>query len=123
MSRSYVMLKCASIVLSAALALGGCASQSRSAGENPNGPADSHAMESKPTARSQTLAHDHGGHGEAMPAAFKCPMHPDQTSDHPAACPKCGMKMVPAGPTTAPTTGPATKPADPHAGHAGHGGK
>jgi Cu(I)/Ag(I) efflux system membrane fusion protein len=40
--------------------------------------------------------HDHGG--EAAPAAAKtlyvCPMHPTITSDHPADCPICGMKLI-----------------------------
>jgi FtsP/CotA-like multicopper oxidase with cupredoxin domain len=28
---------------------------------------------------------------------FVCPMHPDVTSERPDRCPKCGMKLVPAG--------------------------
>jgi Cu(I)/Ag(I) efflux system membrane fusion protein len=43
--------------------------------------------------------HDHGG--AAGPASaekkttYVCPMHPTITSDHPADCPICGMKLVP----------------------------
>jgi len=28
---------------------------------------------------------------------FTCPMHPEETQDHPGNCPKCGMALVPAG--------------------------
>ncbi|OGH56240.1 MAG: hypothetical protein A3G34_06025 [Candidatus Lindowbacteria bacterium RIFCSPLOWO2_12_FULL_62_27] len=41
----------------------------------------------------------HGTHTEAQPAAASathaCPMHPEETSDKPAKCAKCGMDMVP----------------------------
>lgn len=40
--------------------------------------------------------------------AYICPMHSDVTSDTPGRCPKCGMNLVPAGPTSAPPTGGAT---------------
>jgi FtsP/CotA-like multicopper oxidase with cupredoxin domain len=31
-------------------------------------------------------------------SAYVCPMHPDVTSTEPGACPKCGMKLIPAQP-------------------------
>src|SRR5262245_6704856 len=31
----------------------------------------------------------------AAQALYHCPMHPQMTSDHPADCPICGMRMVP----------------------------
>jgi len=33
---------------------------------------------------------------------YVCPMHPEVTSDQPARCPKCGMKLLAAGPSTQP---------------------
>ncbi|MBM7115838.1 heavy metal-binding domain-containing protein [Archangium primigenium] len=30
----------------------------------------------------------------SSPKGFVCPMHPDVTSDAPARCPRCGMKLV-----------------------------
>ncbi len=33
--------------------------------------------------------------GDAMAVQYTCPMHPDVVQDHPADCPKCGMKLVP----------------------------
>ncbi len=44
-------------------------------------------------------AHDHetgGGNAAAeSKTTYVCPMHPTITSDHPADCPICGMKLVP----------------------------
>src|SRR5689334_17729220 len=52
--------------------------------------------------------HAHGGGPGAAPAEaakvaeakplYVCPMHPSVTSDHPADCPICGMKLVKATP-------------------------
>jgi FtsP/CotA-like multicopper oxidase with cupredoxin domain len=30
------------------------------------------------------------------PVTYRCPMHPEVTSDEPGNCPKCGMKLLPA---------------------------
>lgn len=37
----------------------------------------------------------------AAPVTYQCPMHPTITSDHPADCPICGMKLVPLDPAPA----------------------
>jgi FtsP/CotA-like multicopper oxidase with cupredoxin domain len=34
----------------------------------------------------------------AGPVTYVCPMHPEVTSDRPGRCPKCGMKLLAAGP-------------------------
>ena len=56
-----------------------------------------------------------GAARESAPAAvgYSCPMHPEYRSDHPGACPVCGMPLeaVRAGGTTG---GNATTPALPH---------
>ena len=33
---------------------------------------------------------------------YTCPMHPDQVSDTPGPCPKCGMAMMPQPPQAKP---------------------
>jgi FtsP/CotA-like multicopper oxidase with cupredoxin domain len=38
------------------------------------------------------------GHEMEPPSAYVCPMHPEVTSTEPGACPKCGMRLVPAQP-------------------------
>jgi FtsP/CotA-like multicopper oxidase with cupredoxin domain len=40
------------------------------------------------------LYRDEAGHA----SAYVCPMHPEVTSTEPGACPKCGMKLIPAQP-------------------------
>ncbi|HEX4980746.1 MAG TPA: multicopper oxidase family protein [Ilumatobacteraceae bacterium] len=41
------------------------------------------------------------GSGDPPPSAsYVCPMHPEVTSNEPGTCPKCGMKLVVAAPTT-----------------------
>jgi FtsP/CotA-like multicopper oxidase with cupredoxin domain len=42
------------------------------------------------------------GSGDSTPAAWSyvCPMHPEVMSDEPGTCPRCGMRLVPAAPTT-----------------------
>lgn len=71
---------------------------------NPDGP------ESPPLVASNTLApfaaagervaasgHSHHGAADAGTAqVFACPMHPEEQSDKPGSCPKCGMTLVPA---------------------------
>ena len=37
------------------------------------------------------------GAAEEGATSYVCPMHPEVTSDRPDRCPKCGMKLVPAG--------------------------
>jgi len=39
------------------------------------------------------------------PTVYTCPMHPEVTSDQPQRCPKCGMKLLAAGPVTPPAAG------------------
>ncbi|HEX6597139.1 MAG TPA: multicopper oxidase domain-containing protein, partial [Acidimicrobiales bacterium] len=36
---------------------------------------------------------------------YVCPMHPEETSDGPSTCPKCGMKLVPSSGVPAPAHG------------------
>jgi Cu(I)/Ag(I) efflux system membrane fusion protein len=60
-------------------------------------------------------AHEHAAPGEAKPL-YVCPMHPTITSDHPADCPICGMKLV----LQAPAPG-GGGPAGEHAGHGAAG--
>ena len=36
------------------------------------------------------------GGGDSEASSYVCPMHPEVTSSEPGACPKCGMKLVPA---------------------------
>jgi Cu(I)/Ag(I) efflux system membrane fusion protein len=38
--------------------------------------------------------HDHETTAQKKGTLYQCPMHPTITSDHPGACPICGMKMV-----------------------------
>ena len=38
------------------------------------------------------------GDEEGHASAYVCPMHPEVTSTEPGACPKCGMKLIPAQP-------------------------
>jgi hypothetical protein len=46
---------------------------------------------------------------DAGAVIYSCPMHPEVHRAEPGACPKCGMKLVPAGPgaTTSATDHPA----------------
>src|SRR5688572_22317123 len=37
----------------------------------------------------------HAGRGETEPGEWTCPMHPEVVSDHPGACPICGMALEP----------------------------
>jgi len=66
-----------------------------------------------PASTGHTCCHGHGGHShgqvistsppkpraEAKSAKYVCPMCPGVESEHPAACPKCGMALEPATPT------------------------
>ncbi len=36
--------------------------------------------------------------GEQVATSYVCPMHPGVTASEPGACPKCGMKLIPADP-------------------------
>ena len=38
----------------------------------------------------------------AGPVTYRCPMHPEVTSDQPGRCPKCGMKLLSADPGSQP---------------------
>lgn len=44
---------------------------------------------------------------------YVCPMHPDQTADHPAECPICGMDLVPDTAPAAAQANPAPAPSGP----------
>ena len=37
------------------------------------------------------------GHAHTLPGSYTCPMHPEVVSRQPGSCPKCHMKLVPAG--------------------------
>ena len=41
------------------------------------------------------------GSGDQPAASYTCPMHPEVTSSEPSRCPRCGMKLTPAPPSTA----------------------
>lgn len=115
----------------------GCAERRREPEPGRWHPASAGAMESPVPEASSALAvdellappgqavagHEGHNHGAATTQAgllYACPMHPDQTSDHPAACPKCGMKMKPK--MTA-ATEPAGGDASRHEHHHAHGGQ
>jgi FtsP/CotA-like multicopper oxidase with cupredoxin domain len=55
------------------------------------------------------------GTPEGGAATYECPMHPEVTSDAPDRCPKCGMRLVPAGLVASSGHGHG------HEGHHGHG--
>lgn len=111
-----------SILLAAAMLLGGCAGQyhepalpidhpanpaAQAASERPRSetlspaPADAAASPEEPDAAAHD-DHAHGAHGHAAPGAadeqpplYACPMHPEVTgrsSDE--RCPKCGMRLT-----------------------------
>src|SRR5262245_36672019 len=40
-------------------------------------------------------AHKEASHAMPANAVYTCPMHPEVVSDHPGACPKCGMALEP----------------------------
>ncbi len=44
------------------------------------------------------LKHEEQPHGNAI---YTCPMHPEVRQDHPGDCPKCGMALEPATPSSA----------------------
>ena len=47
------------------------------------------------TAPTQPTSTDaHGPAAGAKAAQYSCPMHPNEVSDHPGKCPKCGMALV-----------------------------
>jgi FtsP/CotA-like multicopper oxidase with cupredoxin domain len=58
------------------------------------------------------------GAGEGT--SYVCPMHPEVTSERPDRCPKCGMKLVPAGLVAAAGSHEHGSGHD-HHGHGGHG--
>lgn len=47
----------------------------------------------------------------ATEAKYACPMHPEVTSDTASDCPKCGMKLEPAGAKDGSESGEAAPPA------------
>ncbi|HEY0008943.1 MAG TPA: multicopper oxidase domain-containing protein [Tepidisphaeraceae bacterium] len=59
-------------------------------------------QQAKPTQGHANDGDGRGGHDAQQPSAatqpaaakYDCPMHPEVTSDKPARCPKCGMKLV-----------------------------
>jgi len=47
------------------------------------------------TTPAQPASTDADGQGIKEKAAqYSCPMHPNEVSDHPGKCPKCGMALV-----------------------------
>ncbi len=43
----------------------------------------------------ESASHEHGNsNATTQSASYVCPMHPDVTSETPARCPKCQMKLV-----------------------------
>ncbi|HKB07193.1 MAG TPA: heavy metal-binding domain-containing protein, partial [Candidatus Polarisedimenticolia bacterium] len=53
-------------------------------------------MSAWPSAQSGTSsAVAPSGGPAAVPAGYRCPMHPAMVSDRPGDCPICGMRMVP----------------------------
>lgn len=82
-----------------------------------------------PAGAANDTGHDHAqmGHGQAAPSkekgpvtTYTCPHHPEVQSQTPGECPKCGMDLVPAAPSSAPK--PAIQTPEPahKGGHGGH---
>ena len=52
---------------------------------------------------------------QSAPTSYVCPMHPEVTASEQAACPKCGMKLIPADAVSDKADAEAHGPAHAHA--------
>jgi hypothetical protein len=127
------------LVLSAVLAVTGCAStQTREPAPSADHPASPRAAETPAPKASATLKEDAAVAGAAPDAAepaapqvYTCPHHPKVMQAETGDCPYCGMALVPSTsrqmsplrgvtPTPPDAAAPAEKPAAGHEGHEGH---
>jgi hypothetical protein len=53
-----------------------------------------------PPLREEPGGHVHSTGAKPAPTVYTCPMHPEVRQSAPGKCPKCGMTLVPAAPTS-----------------------